>query len=155
MWEPSCVCQITSLTISLQAKCYLTLLIISSVWYSSFLDVILRTQHTNATITRVHNAQSLNNSQKFLDRFRGDLDQQLLPFPHFQMLNSEITITYLGLSLFTGRLNKPQWKSFIEKVQKRLAGWKVKECSLLEEGSQWLTRSSLPSQHISSLSSRF
>jgi len=41
-----------------------------------------------------------------------------------------LPITYLGLSLSTSSLNKQLWRPLIDKIQKRLAGWKGRMLSL-------------------------
>ena len=48
----------------------------------------------------------------------------------FNFSIKRLPITFLGLPLTTGRLNRPQWVPLIEKVQKRLVGWKGRWLSL-------------------------
>ena len=48
----------------------------------------------------------------------------------FNCLVQRLSITYLELSLNTGRLSKLYWKPRIKKIQKRLARWKGKLLSL-------------------------
>lgn len=64
-----------------------------------------------------------------------------------------LSIIYLGLPLIIRRLIKPQWIPLIEKVQKKLVGWKGRMLSMRERITI-INASSLPSQCISSLSSR-
>ena len=45
-------------------------------------------------------------------------------------LVQRLTIRYLGLPLTFGMLKKLQWRPLVERIKKRLAGWKVNLLSL-------------------------
>ena len=62
-------------------------------------------------------------SKKCPDPISRSTGSSLLPLI-FNYPTQSLPITYLGLSLTMGRPKKIKWLLFIEKVRKRLAGWK-------------------------------